>query len=413
MCEPIMVACDLHDKTMLLMIAQGRSEPEKLTVANTAASRARLISQLLERAHAAGGAAVIFAYEASGLGFGLYDELSAAGIACHVLAPTKIARSAQHGRRKTDEQDARQILHLLRGHVLAGNPLPNVWIPSLQTRDDRELVRLRIDLGQKRNAVKVQIKTLLKRAKLVRPTGCGRGWTKVFVRWLQEQTQETSWGVGVRGVLASLLSQSRFLEEEIGRVEQQLAELASTARYLPQTYALMKLPGVGAFTALVFLTEMGDLQRFNNRGQIGAYLGLVPCSQESGEQQDHKGHITRQGPARVRHILCQAAWAMLLRKGDDHPVYERIVARNPKHKKIAVVAVMRRLAVRMWHEARDAQTAKSPPPSRSPESPPSEAARRTAARRETQGLRGFSRTAQAQRKADLKQRAVAAAATNP
>lgn len=390
MCEPIMVACDLHDKTMLLMLSQGRSEPEKVSVANSVAGRARMIANLQERSRQAGGAALIFAYEASGLGFGLYDELTDAGIACHVLAPTKIARSAQHGRRKTDEQDARQILHLLRGHVLAGNPLPSVWIPSLQTRDDRELVRLRIDLAQKRNAVKVQIKTLLKRAKLVRPDGCGRGWTKAFLGWLKDQAQQTSRGVGLRSVLDSLLAQMQFLEGELLRVEQRLAELANSDRYLPQIYALMKLPGVGALTALVFLTEMGDLKRFHNRRQIGSYLGLTPSSQESGEQQDHKGHITRQGPARVRHILCQAAWATLLRKGTDYPAYARIVERNPKHKKIAVVAVMRRLAVRMWHEACDAQIGGPPP-----ESPPSKSARRTEARRQQQGLRGFSRSAHA------------------
>jgi len=393
MCEPIMVACDLHDKTMLLMLAQGRGEPEKLSVANSVAGRARMIADLQERSRQAGGAALIFAYEASGLGFGLYDELTEAGIACHVLAPTKIARSAQHGRRKTDEQDARQILHLLRGHVLAGNPLPSVWIPSPQTRDDRELVRLRIDLAQKCNAVKVQIKTLLKRAKLVRPTGCGRGWTKAFLGWLKEQSQQTSWGVGLRSVLASLLSQMQFLEGEIQGVAQRLAELADSERYRPQTYALMKLSGVGALTALVFLTEMGDLKRFANRRQIGAYLGLCPSSHESGEQQDHKGHITRQGPARVRHILCQAAWATLLRKGHDHPAYERIVARNPKHTKIAVVAVMRRLAVRMWHEACDAQTAE-----RTAESPPAESTRRTKPHRQQPGLRGFSRSVHAKRK---------------
>ena len=57
---------------------------------------------------------MIFAYEASGQGFGLYDELTAAGFECHVLAPTKIARSTQHRHRKTDEQDAEQILQLLR-----------------------------------------------------------------------------------------------------------------------------------------------------------------------------------------------------------------------------------------------------------------------------------------------------------
>jgi len=59
---------------------------------------------------------------------------------------------------------------------------------------------------------------------------------------------------------------------------------------------------------MVFLTEMGDLRRFRNRKKVGAYLGLVPTSNESGENTDHKGHITHQGPARLRKVLCQAAW---------------------------------------------------------------------------------------------------------
>lgn len=142
MAEFIMVACDLHDKTMALKIARGREAAESVTLRNTPACRQRLIEELNGRARAAGLARVIFAYEAAGLGFGLHDELTAAGIECHVLAPTKIARSAQHRQRKTDEKDADQILQLLRGHVLAGNPLPSVWIPDIQTRDDRELVTI-------------------------------------------------------------------------------------------------------------------------------------------------------------------------------------------------------------------------------------------------------------------------------
>jgi transposase len=109
--------------------------------------------------------------------------------------------------------------------------------------------------------------------------------------------------------------------------------------------------GVGLLTALVFLTEMGDLARFANRRQIGAYLGLVPRSYESGAAGDRKGHITRQGPSRVRRALCQAVWSRIRQEGPDHAVYQRLVERNPKHKKIAVVAAMRRLGVKRWHRA--------------------------------------------------------------
>jgi transposase len=143
----IMVGCDLHAKTLVLRFAVGREKPEALTMANTAAGRVELVKLLLTRAAELNGARVVFAYEASSQGFGLYDQLTEAGIECHVLAPTKIARSPKQKRNKGDGKDATQLLELLRAHVLAGNTLPDVCVPDLQTRDDRELVRARLGGG--------------------------------------------------------------------------------------------------------------------------------------------------------------------------------------------------------------------------------------------------------------------------
>ena len=106
---------------------------------------------------------------------------------------------------------------------------------------------------------------------------------------------------------------------------------------------------------MAYLTEMGDLSRFGNRREIGSFLGLVPSSLESGAKNDRKGHITHQGPARIRKVLCQACWARVRTDPHEKVIYERIVSKNPKHKKIAVVASMRRLAVKMWHIGLTAQ----------------------------------------------------------
>ena len=360
MAEFIMVACDLHDKTMLLKLARGREAAEKISVRNTAAGRKRLIEQLRERARAVSGGRVIFAYEASGLGFGLHDELTAANIECHVLAPTKIARSTQQRQQKTDEKDADLILQLLRGYVLAGNPLPTVWIPDVQTRDDRELVRARLDAAEKGVTIKVQIQSLLKRNRLTRPTELKSAWTKKAASWLRAVSRDPAVGAGTRATLASLLRQWEFLEEELGRLDEAVASLATSPRYSAMLTELVKLPGVGVLTALVFLTEMGDVSRFANRRQISAYLGLAPRSYESGAANDRKGHITRQGSPRLRRVLCQAVWSRIRQEGPDHTTYQRLVERNPKHKKIAVVATMRRLGVRMWHKAHDARTDPTP-----------------------------------------------------
>jgi transposase len=107
---------------------------------------------------------------------------------------------------------------------------------------------------------------------------------------------------------------------------------------------------------MVFLTELGDLRRFANRRKVGAFLGVVPSSNESGESaKDRKGHITRQGSARVRKVLCQAAWSRVTFDPDESKVYARIVEKNLNKKKIATVACMRRLGIRMWHIALEAQ----------------------------------------------------------
>jgi len=175
MCKVIMIGCDLHDKTMLLKIAVDRQPAATRNVRNTTEGRKKMIAELKAQKKQTGAGRIIFAYEASGLGFGLYDELADSGIECHVLAPTGLERSAQHRRRKTDERDAEQVLAALRAHVLAGNDLPSVWIPDRQTRDDRDLVRARVDIADKLTMVKNEIKSLLKRGRRQPAGGAGQG----------------------------------------------------------------------------------------------------------------------------------------------------------------------------------------------------------------------------------------------
>jgi transposase len=363
----IMIGCDLHEESMVLKIAEDRQAPETRLVKNTASGRAGMTADLRRRAQAAGGARVVFAYEASGQGFGLYDQLTAAGIECHVLAPTKIARSTRGQREKTDEKDALDLLELLRAHLLAGNRLPAVWIPDAQTRDDRELVRMRLDVAEKITVLKTQVQSLLKRGQVRRLPGLGQGWTKAFRGWLQREladprtARESPLGTGGQAALGSLLRQLQSLEEEERRLDQHVAALAWSPRYQAGVREVTKLCGVGVLTAIVFLTELGDLSRFVNRRQIAAYLGLAPSSHESGGQSDRKGHITHQGSARVRKVLCQATWCRVRYDEEEKAAYERIKAKNPKKKKIAVVASMRRLAVRMWHRGRDVQVSTGSP----------------------------------------------------
>jgi len=356
----IHVGADVHDRSILVKVARGSQEPEKRSFRNDPAGRVRMIRELEKRALDAKGARVVFAYEASGLGFGLCDELVAAGMTCFVLAPSCIARSSKHKREKTDERDAQRIFELVRGYTLAGNELPTVWIPDPQTRDDREIVRARLDAGEKLTRVKTQIRCLLKRTEVRPPKDLGSGWTKPYLLWLWrlshgKETPELDLGHGARIGLETLLRQFESLRREIDELDEEIEVLSRTRRYAKPARALTNLKGVGLLAAMVFLTEIGDLERFCNRRQLASFLGLVPSANETGEAGDRKGRITRQGPGRVRKVLCQATWVRVATDPAAKKAYRQVTHGSARRKKVAIVAMMRRLAILMWHRALDSQ----------------------------------------------------------
>lgn len=292
----------------------------------------------------------MFAYEASGLGHGLSDQLHDAGITCYVLSPTQLPKTPKSAKFKTDARDAQMLLEQLRGFILAGNKLPVVWTPPPQLRDDRELVRARIDVADELTRVKLKINTLLKAREFRVESPTKSRWTKAFLRYLREQVvPELGLIAGTK--LRLLLDRFELYLREQGELDQALHKLSREERYRSPCDTLRRLPGVGLLVAMTFLTEMGDLTRFDNRRQVAAYLGLCPASYESGETNDRKGRITRQGPARLRKILCQAAWVAKQHCEATADAYHRI-RQNQKHRtKKALVAIMRKLAIKMWHQA--------------------------------------------------------------
>jgi transposase len=359
MYEVIVVGCDLHDDSLVLQIGVGAGAPMLRKFGNFPAARASMVREVRALAAKHGAERVVFGYEASGLGFVLCDELRELGWECHVLAPSKLPESSYQRQRKSDPRDALRILQVLKSHVFAGGELPAVWVPPFQVRDDRELVRARLEIADKLTRAKTQIQSLLKRNGVARPREMS-SWTLWHWHWLNELAycDEPILGVtllaGTRRALLKLLREVGSLERERDRLDRSLDRLAEQPRYAAQVQALVAVRGVGVLTALVFLTELGDVTRFKNRGQLGSYLGLTPSSHESGKIGDRKGHITRTGPARIRKVLCQAVWSQIRWDEDLRGVYRRICEKNPKRNKVGVVALMRRLGIRLWHHACDA-----------------------------------------------------------
>jgi transposase len=352
MVNHIFVGIDLGDKNSVARIGMNREKSERFGFVNNRRGRARLFEEAKRRAEQGGGAEIIMAYEASACGFVLADEAGAQGIACWVLAPTKMEKSVEQRKQKNDDRDADDVVEKLRAHVLAGNRLPTVWIPDQQTRDDRELIRTRLELADKQTRLKSQIQMLLKRHGLEKASGLGAGWTLRYWRWLEALSEDEALGTGARQALDSLLRQLKFIEGESERIEKPIEQLSLEPRHKPFMDELSQECGVGRLTAMVYRTEIGYAGRFHRGRQVGKFVGLTPTSHESGQQNDRKGHISRQGPPRLRKMLCQASWVHICYDARARQIYDQLVSRNPKKKKIAIVAVMRRLAVRLWHRMR-------------------------------------------------------------
>jgi transposase len=231
MVKHIFVGIDLGDKNSVARIAVDREKSERLGFVNNRQGRARLFREVNRRAQQGDGAKIVMAYEASSCGFVLSDEAKAEGVDCHVLAPTKMEKSVEQRKHKNDDRDAEDSLEKLRAHVLAGNRLPTVWVPDVQTRDDRELIRTRLELTEKQTQVKSQIQMLLKRHGIEKPSDVGASWTTRYRRWLNELAESEYLGWGSRQALSSLLRQLTFIETEIDGIQEALKQLAQSLRH--------------------------------------------------------------------------------------------------------------------------------------------------------------------------------------
>ncbi len=351
----IFVGCDLHKRTMVLRVAVDCEPSVRKNFAYSAAGRRAMLRWLRWKVEQMGEARVIVGYETGGQGFVLCDEVRAAGFECYVLATIHMEKSAKDRQNKNDDRDAERILEKLRSHFLAAQELPAVWVPDLETRLDREVVRSRVDLGEEVTAAKARVLSLLDRTGVEKPAGLGSNWTAKHRVWLEELASGEKLDWRLRVTLTSALARLAACEREETYLDEHVAAVARSERNAAAVAAMDRTKGVGLLVAIVVLVEMGDPARFRSRRQLGSYTGLTPSSHESGEASDRKGHITHQGPRRLRKLLAQAVQSWVRWDPVAAEAYGRLVARNPKKKRIAKVAMMRRLAIRLWHAALDAR----------------------------------------------------------
>jgi len=164
--------------------------------------------------------------------------------------------------------------------------------------------------------------------------------------------------------IGPLLAVLRPVNQQVAYSDDRIEALTTTDQ---RVRLLRTVPRVGPVTAAAFVAALDEVSRFRGAHEVEAYLGLVPRELSSGESQ-HRGRITKAGPSRVRRLLVQAAVSILRLRDpqtvDLHQWALAIAARRGK--KIAVVALARRLAGILYAMLRDGTCYEPRRPRRSP-----------------------------------------------
>lgn len=255
-------------------------------------------------------------------------------------------------KKKSDRRDAFQ----LAWHSLKDNLPEPVYVPSRAEQDLRTLLAAQERIRKTRTILCNGVRGQLKALGLTLPANAlsrVRGWEKLLAMDLPEATR-----LIVALSYEVWAAQTRALDT----LEHELARRTQDDDVVRRTRTI---PYVGPACSVAQRAYLGDVTRFKGRKSVASYAGFCPSQRDSGETR-RPGHLTKEGPPRLRSVFIQAAQALISRgfRGHEHwkPWYERLLHRKA-HRNIAVVAVARRLYLLAYHVARSGEVYHPPVPS--------------------------------------------------
>jgi transposase len=274
--------------------------------------------------------AVYAVYEAGPLGYVLYRRLRELGIKAYLSAPECL----EQGGRKHNKLDARKLASRLYSYVQGDSemmrvvrvPTPEQEQLRAQSRQHDQLVATRKAIGAQGRALVLSQGYGMMKGAWWRPIAY-RKWAVLLPEW-------------IRAELEVWQATLRLLDTQIAQHKKQLAQ--SNKEALPK--------GFGAQSMVQLDREIGDYHRFANRRKVGCFGGLVPREHSTGKNQ-RLGSITKVGSPRVRTLIIEMVWRVVLFQPNYPPVVqwrEVLGGSNKVRKKKAVVAVARRLLIDIW-----------------------------------------------------------------
>jgi transposase len=278
------------------------------------------------------------AFEACREGWHVHDMLESWGHDPYMLDTTRVRQIGigQHGR-KNDAIDAEVIAKALdAGRV----PIAHLLSPA------RRALRAKLSVRGELVDLRARQVTLLRGLARAKGMRLPSSSTSSFLRMLERAELDAE----TRSLMAPLVATLATGGEQLAKVDAELAHIAKTD---PVIQLCATVPGVAVIVAATFVSVIDDAKRFRNAHAVSAYLGLVPGETSSGGKQ-RLGGITKHGNSHARRMLVQSAWFILRNANRDDALYRWAThIAETRGKRIAIVALARRLAGVLWAMWRD------------------------------------------------------------
>jgi transposase len=287
----------------------------------------------------------------------VYDLCVALGLAASVVAANTEAWQWRRVKRKTDRDDALKLAKLA---LL--DQLTIVHMPSPVQRQKRRLILHRRSVVSRRTQSRNAIRSIFSQQGIALVRG-SKQWTKAGIEQLRQYAKPLAdcndldlW----RGRLHAELQLMADADAQLKIFDHKLDALAADDK---RVQLLQTIKGVGPRVAEAVVMHLDDPHRFTSAEHVASYAGLVPRQIESGEM-SRFGHITRRGPTLLRSMLVESAWVVWRHNPWAQAWVQKISRGSRARRKIAIVALARRLLTILWAMLRDNK------PFRTPGSPP-------------------------------------------
>ena len=254
----------------------------------------------------------------------LSKELSILGYKIHLIDPSKVPEISNNYR-KTDKEDSFQLADVFRK-----GEMKEIYIPSEEIENIRSLVRYRHSLGEEITLKKNKVHALLTSYGIIIKATDPFG--KKGLREIESDYNNLNYSDRI--VLRSLLSDISSIKEREKEIETEISSKANNSDHIK---LLMTIPGINFYTAAGILSEIGTINRFENKLKFASYTGLIPSEYSSGER-TIKGHITKHGPSLLRFFLVETAHSLIKFTKKFRSKYLSIVRRLGKKRSIIAIA---------------------------------------------------------------------------